>query len=184
MKQPEIITPPHGILTKLLAVLLLTAFALPAQAQTNLWPVMEAEVYMHPVRGHVSMRVLAKQGGMEHKIQSGSFDIYYEITCQNGSCPADVPRTVKRGYTTIPCGISESGPVVYNLRHLPSFPGIAGTGMTTFTLDITRIEYDDWTDQHVDEINRRYGWTHEVNEKGEIVRVAKIRCKKEGYGSG
>jgi len=162
MKYSVTSAPPLSRLAKLATVLLLAVPALPTQAQTPTgpWPVIEANVYMHPVGGRVPMRFLAKQSGMEHEVWNGAFNIDYQITCQGGRCPTDQPpRVLRRGITTIPCGSSESGPVGFSLVHLPSsFPDNMRAGKTTFTLRITRIQYDKYEDGMVDNINRKYGY--------------------------
>jgi len=163
---------------------LLAVLALPAQAQMPTeWPVIEADIYMHPVGGRVPMRFLAKQDGMEHEVQNGTFDIDYEITCQHGSCPSEKPRVLRRGNTTIPCGSSETGPVGFNLVDLPSsFPGSMGTGMTTFSLNITNIHYDKYDEPMVDDINRKYGHSYRrYNPDGTYWMVHWIPCKKVIY---
>ena len=169
----------------LTASLLIAILALkldPAQAQeTGAYPVIQAEVYRHPIREAVSARILTTRDGMEHEVYGGSFYVDYELTCQNGICPAESPRTINRRRATVPCGISESGPIVYYLANLGDFKR-PYPEKTTFTLKITNIRFHRWDDSFIDNVNQRYGYdSRKYKPGGTFETVRNDPCKKGTY---
>jgi len=118
-------------------------------------------------------------------IVNGSLDINWEITCHDGHCPAG-PVVLRRGRATIPCGSAETGPVrpARFLDQLPDPPVMSmGNGpKTTITLTIKSLEWLDWGDEFVDDINRRYGWdSRRYNWDGTYETVRVDVCRKGSY---
>jgi len=165
------------------AALAVALTATQAVAQSDSYPSFEVEAPPYAMGGYVAFRIVAKVSGGEHTVVGGAFNIDYEITCQSGPCGITEKRVV-RSWTVIPCGSSETGPLAVRLDQLPK-GGLRK--QPRIKLKITNIEYDDYGDEGVDEINRRHGFdTRRYNPDGTYEMERFDPCSKKGdnYGSG
>jgi len=154
------------------------AMVMPAVAkQSDSYPSFEVEAPPYAMGGYVAFRIVAKVSGSEHTVVGGAFNIDYEITCQNGPC-GSTKRTVVRTWTVIPCGSAETGPLAVRLDQLPKL----GLGnRPQIELKITNIEYDDYGDGGVDDINRRFGFdTRRYNPDGTYRMERFDPCSRKG----
>jgi len=156
------------------AVLALAGGVAQAETPPMTFPNIEVDCGWHPTcRFHT----------MDFKdIVNGSLDINWEITCQDGHCPAG-PVVLRRGRATIPCGSAETGPMrpAWFLDQIPASPVMPGS-RTTLTLTIKSLEWLDWGDEFVDVINRKYGWdSRRYNWDGTYETVRVDVCRKGSY---
>ncbi len=144
------------------------------------FPAIIVDCWDVPYGGHVVCRVHT-EGFTD--IVSGSVDIRWEFACEDGRCPPNLGQFLRRGRTTIPCGSAESGPVNYEIRHLPARPAMSmGNTQTTVTLKITAITFTKWDDDFVDDVNRRYGYdSRSYNRDGTYETVRVDPCGKGEY---